>query len=36
MSICVSCLVDINYEEDGGHIYPDGCVVCADCKGKGK
>ena len=28
MTLCISCLSEINYEEDGGHIYPDGCVVC--------
>jgi hypothetical protein len=33
MTICINCLSEINYEEDGGHIYLDGCVVCADCEG---
>jgi hypothetical protein len=33
MTLCINCLSEINYEEDGGHIYPDGCVVCADCEG---
>jgi hypothetical protein len=33
MTICINCLSEINYEEDGGHIYPDGCVVCANCEG---
>ena len=33
MPLCINCLSEINYEEDGGHIYPDGCVVCASCEG---
>jgi hypothetical protein len=33
MTICINCLSEINYEEDGGHIYPDGCVACSDCEG---
>jgi hypothetical protein len=33
MPTCDMCKIDINYDEDGGHIYPDGCVVCADCEG---
>jgi hypothetical protein len=34
MTTCIICNDEINYDEDGGHIYPDGCVVCADCEGK--
>ena len=33
MALCINCLSEINYEEDGGHIYPDGCVVCPNCEG---
>ena len=32
MPLCINCLSEINYEEDGGHIYPDGCVVCPSCE----
>ncbi len=28
---CSVCNVDVDFDEEGGHIYPDGVVVCADC-----
>ena len=33
MTICDMCKIDINYDEDGGHIYPDGSVLCPSCEG---
>lgn len=33
MTTCANCIVEINYDEDGGHIYADGSVLCADCEG---
>ena len=24
----------IGTEEEGGHIYPDGVIICSDCEGK--
>lgn len=29
---CADCSVVINWDEDGGHIYPDGQTLCADCE----
>jgi len=33
MSTCANCFTKINYDEDGGHIYFDGSVLCPDCEG---
>jgi hypothetical protein len=34
MSKCAICITEINLDDEGGHIYPDGAVVCATCDGK--
>ena len=34
VSKCDACFVVIDWDEDGGHIYPDNSVLCADCDGK--
>jgi len=31
---CVICKTVIDFDDEGGHIYPDGNVVCAICEGK--
>ena len=33
MTTCDMCKSDINYDEDGGHIYNDGSVLCPTCEG---
>ena len=30
---CGDCGSIIDFSEEGGHIYPDGSVVCPDCEG---
>ena len=30
---CVQCGYVAN-EEEGGHIYPDGSILCSDCEGE--
>jgi hypothetical protein len=32
MSKCAICITEINLDDEGGHIYPDGAVVCATCE----
>jgi hypothetical protein len=32
--ICECCKSDIDMDDEGGHIYPDGTVVCCNCEGK--
>ena len=32
--VCTDCGSIIDFDEDGGHIYPDGSVPCPDCEGK--
>jgi hypothetical protein len=34
MTTCRICASDINYDEDGGHIYNDGSVLCPTCEGE--
>ncbi len=34
MTKCACCITEINFDEDGGHIYPDGSVLCPSCEGK--
>jgi hypothetical protein len=29
---CANCAAVIDWEGDGGHIYPDGQTLCADCE----
>ena len=31
-SKCEVCRDGINFDEDGGHIYPDGTVICCGCE----
>jgi hypothetical protein len=31
---CASCGEIIDWEGNGGHIYPDGQTLCADCEGQ--
>ena len=31
---CADCSEVIDWEGNGGHIYPDGQTLCADCEGK--
>jgi hypothetical protein len=31
MASCESCKIDIDMDDEGGHIYPDGTVVCPNC-----
>ena len=33
---CGSCSNVIDFEEDGGHIYPDGTTICSNCEGDNK
>lgn len=30
---CAICKTVIDYNDEGGHIYPDGSVTCALCEG---
>jgi hypothetical protein len=30
---CIVCQVLIDFDGDGGHIYPDGSVTCSLCEG---
>lgn len=32
MTTCANCFDKINYDEDGGHIYLDGSVLCPSCE----
>lgn len=32
--VCGVCGSVIDFEKNGGHIYPDGSVTCPDCEGK--
>jgi len=32
MTTCDICKTNINYDEDGGHIYPDNSVLCPPCE----
>ena len=32
--ICECCKNDIDMDGEGGHIYPDGTVICSSCEGK--
>ncbi len=34
MARCECCKIDIDMDIEGGHIYPDGTVICSDCEGK--
>ena len=31
-SVCEGCECDIDWNEDGGHNYPDGSVLCPQCE----
>ena len=34
MARCECCKIDIDMDIEGGHIYPDGTVICSDCESK--
>ena len=36
LTICDDCQTEIDWDEDGGHIYPDGSTVCSQCEGETK
>lgn len=32
MTICDDCQTEIDWDEDGAHIYPDGSALCPTCE----
>jgi hypothetical protein len=32
MTKCASCAVGIDLDDEGGHIYPNGDVLCPSCE----
>ena len=33
MSKCAICITEVNLDDEGGHIYPDGSITCSLCEG---